>query len=214
MRGARHIEKNGDKCRAGLPRITAWSGAVAASLLIQGAPTRIDRAEAGLERAIRSGLSEDGGLISRSPVEQLVLVETLPLLRSAYATGTRGIPDWLDEAQEGALACLLSLLAADGAMTSWQGGNPSDAKRIAAAIAAAALGDRPVPQARGWGYQRLQAKESVLVLDAAPPQLTISRCAPSPYSNAKVEAQAPASALAAGGGAASITSTDSFACSR
>ena len=169
VRGARHIEKNGDKCRAGLPRITAWSGAVAASLLIQGAPTRIDRAEAGLERAIRSGLSEDGGLISRSPVEQLVLVETLPLLRSAYATGTRGIPDWLDEAQEGALACLLSLLAADGAMTSWQGGNPNDAKRIAAAIAAAALGDRPVPQARGWGYQRLQAKDSVLVIDAAPP---------------------------------------------
>ncbi len=169
VRGARHIEKNADKSRAGLPRITAWSGAVAASLVIQGAPTRIDRAEAGLERAIATGLSEDGGLISRAPAEQLALVETLPLLRSAYATGTRGIPDWLDEAQEGALACLLSVLADDGAMTSWQGGNPGDAKRISAAIAAAALAERPVPQARGWGYQRLQAKDSVLVMDAAPP---------------------------------------------
>jgi uncharacterized heparinase superfamily protein len=167
--GAQHIEKSGDKCRAGLPRITAWSGAVAAALLIQGAPTRIEKAEGGLGRAIRSGLGDDGGLLSRSPTEQLELVETLPLLRAAYATGTRGAPDWLEEAQEGALAALLSVQSGDGALTSWQGGNPLDGRRIAAAIAAASLGDRPAALARTWGYQRLQAKESVLVIDAAPP---------------------------------------------
>lgn len=169
VRGARHVEKTGDSCRPGLPRIAAWSGAVAAALLIQGAATRIDKAEAGLGRAIRSGLGDDGGVRSRSPVEQLDLVETLPLLRAAYATGTRGLPDWLEEAQEGALAALLSVQSGDGALTSWQGGNPLDARRVRAAIAAASLGDRPAARARIWGYQRLQAKEAVLVIDAAPP---------------------------------------------
>jgi uncharacterized heparinase superfamily protein len=166
---AQHVERNGDKCRAGLPRIAAWSGAVAAALLVQGADDRLARREAGLSRALRTGLSEDGGLISRAPFEQLELVELLGLLRAAYATTTRGMPDWLEEAQQGALAALLCVRSADGSLSSWQGGHPGDPVRVQAALESALVGDLPAAQARGWGYQRLQAKESILILDAAPP---------------------------------------------
>jgi uncharacterized heparinase superfamily protein len=166
---AQHIERSGDKCRAGLPRIAAWSGAVAAALLVQGAEDRIARREGGLARALRGGLSEDGGLISRAPFEQLELVELLGLLRAAYATTTRGMPDWLEEAQQGALATLLCVRSADGGLSSWQGGNPGDPARLRAALESALVGEVPPAQARGWGYQRLQAKEAVLILDAAPP---------------------------------------------
>jgi len=169
VRGARHVEKAGDKCRPGLPRIAAWSGAVAAALLVQGAHDRIARCEAGLGRAIRGGLSDDGGLISRAPAEQLELLELLGLLRAAYATTTRGMPEWLEEAQEGAVAALLCVRLGDGALSSWQGGNPGDPARLRAALESAHGGDQPAAQARGWGYQRLQAKEAVLVMDAAPP---------------------------------------------
>jgi uncharacterized heparinase superfamily protein len=167
--GSQHIERHGDKCRAGLPRIAAWSGAVAAALLVQGADDRLARREAGLSKALRSGLSEDGGLVSRAPFEQLELVELLGLLRAAYATTTRGMPDWLEDAQQGALAALLCVRAADGTLSSWQGGNPADPVRVRSALESALVGDLPAAQARGWGYQRLQAKESILILDAAPP---------------------------------------------
>jgi len=175
VRGAQHVERDADRCRAGLPRIAAWSGAVAASLLVQGASGRLARCEAGLAKALRTGLSDDGGLISRAPTEQLELLELLPLLRAAYATSTRGMPDWLEEAQQGALSTFLCVVGGDGGLSSWQGGNPGDPRRIAAAIAAGAYAERPAPQARGWGYQRVQAKDAVLILDAAPPPAAAAR---------------------------------------
>jgi uncharacterized heparinase superfamily protein len=57
----------------------------------------------------------------------------------------------------------------DGALSSWQGGNPGDAARLAALIEGCGLRARPLRAARGWGYQRLSALGTVLVLDAAPP---------------------------------------------
>ena len=168
-RGARHIERCGDRAPAGMARIAGWSGAVAGALVLQGGPTRLERAEAGLARAVRSGLSDDGGLISRAPHQQIDLVETFAMLRAAYATTAHGLPDWLQDAQDGAVSALLSVTMGDAGLSSWQGGNPGDAHRVLAALESAGADARPLRQARGWGYQRLQAKDSVLVYDAAPP---------------------------------------------
>lgn len=169
VEGARQIERSGDGAPAGLRRVLAWSGAAAAGLIVQSLQPRLLKIEAGLARAIRSGLGDDGGLVSRAPHEQLILVDTFAMLRGAYATSTRGMPDWLEEAQEGALSALLCVTLGDAGLSSWQGGNPGDPYRIVAAMEGAAANTRPLRQARGWGYQRLQAKETILVMDAAPP---------------------------------------------
>ena len=42
-RGARHLDANADKGAAGLDRITAWCGVVAAGLLVQGGVPRVPR---------------------------------------------------------------------------------------------------------------------------------------------------------------------------
>ena len=47
-RGARHLERSADKALPGLPRITAWSGVIAAALVVQGGPARLKSGEAGL----------------------------------------------------------------------------------------------------------------------------------------------------------------------
>ena len=57
----------------------------------------------------------------------------------------------------------------DGALSSWQGGNPGDAGRLAALVEGCGLRARPLRAARGWGYQRISALGTVIVLDAAPP---------------------------------------------
>jgi len=127
-RGARHLDANADRAAPGLPRITAWSGIVAAGLLVQGGQTRVARGEAGLTRALSSAQSEDGGLMSRSPMEQTLLVDRLGLLRAAYFAAKQTLPDALESAAAAALAALHGVTMGDGALSSWQGGNPGAAR--------------------------------------------------------------------------------------
>ncbi len=171
-RGARHIERSAGKAPPGLARITAWAGVIAAGLVVQGGPARLRTGENGIARALAASLHEDGGLHSRSPAEQLQLVEALAQLRTAYIAGGRDMPEPVAEALAGSVAALLAATPGDGALSSWQGGNMLDARRIVAAVEGSGVDPRPLRQARGWGYQRAEAKNAVLVFDAAPPPPT------------------------------------------
>src|SRR5436305_1325331 len=83
-RGARHLDSTADKAPAGLKRVTAWCGVVAAGLLVQGGISRVARGEAGLARALASAQFDDGGLVTRSPFEQALLVDRFGLLHACY----------------------------------------------------------------------------------------------------------------------------------
>ena len=168
-RGARHLLATADEAPPGLARITAWAGLTAGSLLLQGGTGRIARAESGLARALASAQSEDGGLLSRSPAEQVLLVDRLGLLRTAYHAAKQTPPDALESAASASLSALHGVTMGDGALSSWQGGNPGDAAKLAALVEGCGLRARPLRQARGWGYQRLSALGTVVVMDAAPP---------------------------------------------
>ena len=168
-RGARHLDGSADKAPPGLARITAWIGVVASGLIVQGNVQRVARGEAGLARALATAQFEDGGLISRSPVEQASLVDRLGMLRNCYFAAKQSLPDGIESAASAALAALHGVTMGDGALSSWQGCNPGDAPRLQAVIEGCGLRARPLRQARGWGYQRLSALGTVAVLDAAPP---------------------------------------------
>ncbi|GAA3899174.1 heparinase II/III family protein [Sphingomonas limnosediminicola] len=168
-RGARHVEANADKAAAGLDRITAWCGVVAAGLLIQGGVPRVARGEVGLARALAAAQFDDGGLVSRSPYKQTLLVDRLGLLRACYLAAKQTIPDGIEAAAAASLAALHGVTLGDGALSSWQGCGPSEAARLTALIEGCGLRARPLRNARGWGYQRLSALGTILVLDAAPP---------------------------------------------
>jgi len=57
----------------------------------------------------------------------------------------------------------------DGGLSSWQGCGPGEAQRLTALVEGCGLRARPLRQARGWGYQRMSALGTIIVLDAAPP---------------------------------------------
>jgi uncharacterized heparinase superfamily protein len=168
-RGARHLDANADKAAVGLDRITAWSGVIAAGLLVQGGVPRLARGEAGLGRALSAAQFDDGGLISRSPFEQALLVDRMGLLRACYLAAKQIIPEGIEAAAQASLAALHGVTMGDGALSSWQGCNPGDAARLTALIEGSGLRARPLRQARGWGYQRMSALGTIVVIDAAPP---------------------------------------------
>lgn len=169
VRAARHLDANADRVPPGLGRVTAWAGLVAACLLVQGGVPRVAKAEAGLARALASAQFEDGGLISRTPFEQVQLVDRLGLLRAAYFAAKQTLPDGFEAAAAAAMAALHGVTMGDGTLSSWQGGNPGDAVHLASLVEGCGLRARPLRNARGWGYQRLSALGTIVVLDAAPP---------------------------------------------
>jgi uncharacterized heparinase superfamily protein len=168
-RGGRHLDASAEKAPAGLRRVTAWCGVVAAGLLVQGGVPRVARGEAGLARALASAQFDDGGLVSRSPFEQALLVDRLGLLRACYLASKQTIPEGIEAAAAAALAALHGVTLGDGALSSWQACNPGETPRLTALIEGCGLRARPLRQARGWGYQRLSALGTIVVLDAAPP---------------------------------------------
>ena len=168
-RGARHLDKAADKAPPGIARMTAWAGVIASALVVQGGPARLSKGEGGLLRALALGMHDDGGLTSRSPVEQLALVELLSQLRAVYFAGEHDMPDLLAEALESAVAALLGVTLGDESLSNWQGGNMVNKRRIAAAVEGTGVRARPLRQPRGWGYQRMEAKQTVAIFDAAPP---------------------------------------------
>ena len=183
-RGARHLDGAADKAPSGLKRVTAWCGVVAAGLLVQGGVSRVARGEAGLARALALAQFDDGGLVSRSPFEQMLLVDRFGLLRACYQAAKHDIPEGIEAAAAASLAALHGVMLGDGAMSSWQGCGPGDAGRLTALIEGCGLRARPLRQARGWGYQRMSALGTIVILDGAPPPA------------AKTAAQGSASTLA------------------
>ena len=168
-RGARHLEATADKAPAGLKRVTAWAGALAAALLVQGGVSRVARAESGLGRALASAQSDDGGLVSRTPYEQLVLVDRLGLLRSAYFAAKHTPPESFETAAAAALSALHGIILGDGGLSSWEGGNSGDPALLTAIVEGCGMRARALRQPRGWGFHRLSALGTVIVMDSAPP---------------------------------------------
>jgi uncharacterized heparinase superfamily protein len=142
---------------------------VAAGLLVQGGVQRVARAEAGLARALASAQFDDGGLISRSPFEQMLLVDRFGLLRACYHAAKQEIPEGIEAAAAASLAALHGVTMGDGALSSWQGCGPGEASRLTALIEGCGLRARPLRQARGWGYQRMSALGTIVLIDSAPP---------------------------------------------
>ena len=170
-RGARHLDRGADKAAPGAQRIAAWCGVVVAGLLIPGGDPRRSFGEAGLGRALASGLSEDGGSVSRSPAMLLDTIMLLAMLRETYAARREDLPVAAQTALARAVPALLGTTHGDRMLSSWQGGGPATPDVIAAVIEASGIRTRPLRQARDWGYQRLAAGTATLIVDAAPPPI-------------------------------------------
>jgi uncharacterized heparinase superfamily protein len=168
-KGARYLSKSADKAPVGLPRIAAWCGVVTTALIVQGGSSRLGRGEAGLARALGAVMHSDGGLVSRSPSAQVDLVALLGQLRAVYYAARTEMPEAVAEALVGSTRALLGVTLGDGALSGWQGSNALSRREVAAAVEGSGLEVKPLRQARGWGYQRLAARGTAIVLDAAPP---------------------------------------------
>ncbi len=168
-RGSRHLDQAADRAPPGLPHLTAWIGIVMAGLLIAGGKPRQVFGEAGLINAIASDLGKDGGIVCRTPQAQAQAVLLLTNLRNAYLARKLDVPEYLSEVITRAVPPLLSVRLGDGGLSSWQGSAPLPPTIIDAIIDNSGVRTRPLRQPREWGYHRLHAGHTAIIMDAAPP---------------------------------------------
>lgn len=170
-RGARHLDRTAESAPVGMARLAAWAGVVAAGLLISGNNPRRSFGEAGLAKAIAASFTSDGGIICRTPRNQLDAVILLSMLREVYEARRIECPVSITAMLTRAVPALQGVMLGDGGLSSWQGSPPLPREQVEAVIAASGVRTRPLRQARDWGYQRLSAGQTVVVIDAAPPPL-------------------------------------------
>ncbi len=170
-RTARHLDHCADKAEEGLPRLTAWCGVVAASLIIPDGKPRQIFGEAGLKRALSKLFEADGGVMSRAPLVQMEAIALLTMLQSFYAAVKEPVYAPLHEALNKAVPALQGITHQDGSLGSWQGAPGMAADQVAQIVEASGVRARPLRDARHWGYQRIPAGQSVVLVDAGTPPL-------------------------------------------
>ena len=152
-----------------LAAATGWAAIVAAGLLLpDGRPRRVF-GEAGLLRVLGELVSDDGGVLSRSPLAQMQAIMLIVDLEACYSAVKRTPPPALQALLQLLVPPLLALRHGDGGLGSWQGSPATSAHMLARVIAASGVRARPARDTRHWGYQVVAAGKSVLQFDAAPP---------------------------------------------
>ena len=114
-------------------------------------------------------LQVDGGIVSRSPLDQQGAIMLLSMVRAVYDVRREQVPPFLTEALGRMVPALLGLAHGDGGLGSWQGAGAIDPSTVEAVIRASRVRARPLRQANDWGYQRLVAGPTIIQIDAAPP---------------------------------------------
>jgi len=168
---ARWLDRNVDNAEDGVAQVAGWCAIVAAGLLLpDGKPRRLF-GEMGLIKALGDMVSEDGGVLSRSPLAQIEAITLLVRLRACYRATRREPPRAMEAMLSLLVPPLLALVHTDGGLGSWQGSWAIGADELATLIEATGVRARPLRDVRQWGYQRVLAGKSVLQFDAAPPPL-------------------------------------------
>ncbi|MXO97489.1 heparinase [Altererythrobacter xixiisoli] len=168
---ARWLDRNTGKAGDRLEELAAWCAITAAGLLLpQGKPRRL-YGEAGLARVLGDLVGNDGGVLSRSPLDQMEAIGLLIDLTACYRAAGLDTPDILDTMLQLLVPPLLALTHGEGGLGNWQGCGAISAARVNALVDAAQVRTRPLRDARQWGYQRAVAGKTILQFDAAPPPL-------------------------------------------
>ena len=166
---ARWLDRNVGKEQERLAALTGWAAIVATGLLLpDGRPRRVF-GEGGLLNALGELVSEDGGVLSRSPLAQMQAIAVIVDLEACYSAVRRAPPPALQAMLQLLVPPLLALRHGDGALGSWQGAGATSAHALARLIEASGVRTRPARDTRHWGYQVVTAGKATLQFDAAPP---------------------------------------------
>lgn len=177
-RQARHLQRTAGQGPDGHPRLIAAIGLVYTGLCLPDSQSRLKRGLERLEKEIARQILPDGGCLSRNPSDQLKALEAMASLRQAFREAGYPTPVFLQAAIDRAAPMVRFFRHDDGSLALFHGGYAESQKRIAAILALAEAQGRPVQGAIHSGFQRVEAGETIFIMDTGkPPEGSLSATA-------------------------------------
>lgn len=152
-----------------LVRLNAAVALTAIGLCVEGAERLMTRAGRDLSELLDEQILADGGHLSRNPRVLIELLLDLLPLRSTYAARGLDAPSGLVSAIDRIVPHLKMLRHPDGSMALFNGMGLSQVDALATIFASHDSGGRAATEAPYSGYQRLEAGQSVLIVETGPP---------------------------------------------
>jgi uncharacterized heparinase superfamily protein len=163
---------------AGEMQLTAAVAMTSFALCVQGGASLLKNAISTLNEQLVRQVLPDGGPIGRNPQTIVDLLFDLLPLRQAFAARGLSPPPELLNAIDRMTPALRMFRHGDGSLALFNGMGVTAPDRIAIALSYEDSRGRPIFNARYSGYQRLEAMDSLVLIDAgAPPPVPFSRAA-------------------------------------
>ena len=165
----RHLQAVISLSPPGVERFTALSGLILAHLCLPGMAGGLSRALSRLDQEISTQLLEDGGHISRNPTALAIILRHLAEIRIGFISTGDPVPDFIQTAADQCGAMLRYMRLGDGGLALFNGASAGQPDHLARLLDMAACRKTAPDRAPQSGYERLEAGDTVVLLDSGPP---------------------------------------------
>ena len=176
VRQVRYLRHTAIEAREGVPRMQALIALTYAALCMSGQARHMRGAVKQLVAEIEYQILPDGGHISRNPGALIELLLDLLPLRHAFAARNIAPPPQLNNAIDRMMPMMRFFRHGDGNFAHFNGMGPTLPDVMATILAYDDARGAPLSNAPHSGYQRAEAGEMLLLMDAgAPPPINVSQ---------------------------------------
>ena len=168
-RQVRYLQRTVNATRDGLPRMQAVIALTYAALCMQGQARLLKSTTRKLSDELGRQVLPDGGHASRNPGALVELLLDLLPLRQAFAARNVPPPPALNNAIDRMMPMLRFFRHGDGNFALFNGMGPTRTELVSTVLAYDDARGNPVANAPHSGYQRVQAADALLIVDAGPP---------------------------------------------
>jgi uncharacterized heparinase superfamily protein len=176
VRQVRYLRHTAMEAREGVPRMQALIALTYAALCMSGQARHMRGAVKQLVAEIEYQILPDGGHISRNPGALIELLLDLLPLRHAFAARNIAPPPQLNNAIDRMMPMMRFFRHGDGNFAHFNGMGPTLPDVMATILAYDDARGAPLSNAPHSGYQRAEAGEMLLLMDAGtPPPINVSQ---------------------------------------
>jgi uncharacterized heparinase superfamily protein len=170
-----YLRSTASRTRDGIPRLRARIALTYAALCLSGQARHLDRETRYLTAELERQVLPDGGHITRNPGALVELLLDLVPLNQAFASRNVAPPSALLYAIDRVMPMLRFFRHGDGQFALFNGMGPTHPDLVATILAYDDSQGTPVANAPHSGYQRLEAADTVLIIDTGrPPPVDLS----------------------------------------
>src|SRR6186997_2472491 len=174
-RQVRYLQRAVNATRDGVPRLQAVVALTYAALCMQGQARMLKSVTRKLSDELGRQVLPDGGHASRNPGALIELLLDLLPLRQAFAARNVPPPPALNNAIDRMMPMLRFFRHGDGNFALFNGMGPTRSELVSTVLAYDDARGAPVANAPHSGYQRVQAGDALLLVEAGPsPPLPMS----------------------------------------